>query len=271
MSKIFKLGVIGSPIDHSLSPFIHSRFARQEGINLDYQAYKVDDLSFNGFIDDFFINPNAKGLNVTLPLKKLAAELHGNISNEAKHINAVNTIIKLNNKYDLETTDGIGFMEDLKSKNIDVFNKNILIIGAGAAVESILYKLMQGKPKKISVSNRSSDKAQKLIKKYTDDGNIETALDKTQTYDIVINGSSAGLTGAFRAPENLEASTRTVFYDLNYSLDSTPFCAWATDYSPIVFDGTGMLVNQAAHSFNLWFGVFPATEEVLEDIKSLKE
>ena len=70
MSKIFKLGVIGSPIDHSLSPFIHSRFARQEGINLDYQAYKVDDLSFNGFIDDFFINPNAKGLNVTLPLKK---------------------------------------------------------------------------------------------------------------------------------------------------------------------------------------------------------
>ena len=108
MSKIFKLGVIGSPIDHSLSPFIHSRFARQEGINLDYQAYKVDDLSFNGFIDDFFINPNAKGLNVTLPLKKLAAELHGNISNEAKHINAVNTIIKLNNRYDLETTDGIG-------------------------------------------------------------------------------------------------------------------------------------------------------------------
>ena len=271
MSKIFKLGVIGSPIEHSLSPFIHSRFARQEGISLDYQAYKVDELSFNSFIDDFFINPYARGLNVTLPLKKLAAKINGNVSKEAKHINAVNTIIKANNRYDLETTDGIGFMEDLKSKNIDVFDKNILIIGAGAAVESILYKLIQGKPKKISISNRSSDKAEKLIKKYMNDGNIELALDETKTYDIIINGSSAGLTGSFKAPENLEASHETVFYDLNYSLDSTPFFAWAINYSPIVFDGIGMLANQAAHSFNLWFGVFPSTKDVLKDIKNLKE
>ena len=93
MSKIFKLGVIGNPIEHSLSPFIHSRFARKEGLNLDYKAYRVEQGDFNDFISEFFSDKYAKGLNVTLPLKNLAAtNIKGNISNEAKFINAVNTI-----------------------------------------------------------------------------------------------------------------------------------------------------------------------------------
>ena len=87
MSKKFKLGVIGNPIEHSLSPFIHSRFARQENINLDYQAYKVDEDGFHSFINEFFADSLAKGLNVTLPFKKPAAEIEGSISDEAKQIN----------------------------------------------------------------------------------------------------------------------------------------------------------------------------------------
>ena len=141
MSKKYKLGVIGNPIEHSLSPFIHSRFARNENINIDYQAYKVEEINFSNFIKEFFSDNSAKGLNVTLPFKSLAAGLDGIISEEASFINAVNTITLVDKKIRLASTDGEGFMNDLRSKNIDVANKNILILGAGAAVESILFTL----------------------------------------------------------------------------------------------------------------------------------
>ena len=99
MSKIFKLGVIGNPIEHSLSPFIHSRFARSEGLNLDYKAYRVEQGAFDGFISEFFSDKYAKGVNVTLQLKNLAAtNIKGNISNEAKFKKAVNTIITKDKK-----------------------------------------------------------------------------------------------------------------------------------------------------------------------------
>ena len=93
MSKKFKLGVIGSPIEHSLSPFIHSRFSRNENINIEYLPYKVDEQDFDLFIKEFFSDKDSKGLNVTLPHKKKAAEIKGVISREAKYINAVNTIV----------------------------------------------------------------------------------------------------------------------------------------------------------------------------------
>ena len=67
MPKINKVGVIGYPIDHSLSPFIHSRFARQANLNIDYRPYKVELDELDMFLKDFFADKNAIGLNVTLP------------------------------------------------------------------------------------------------------------------------------------------------------------------------------------------------------------
>ena len=89
MNKKYKLGVVGLPIEHSLSPFIHSRFSRNENINIEYLPYKVDESDFEIFIKEFFSDKDSKGLNVTLPYKKNAANLNGNISSEAKYINAV--------------------------------------------------------------------------------------------------------------------------------------------------------------------------------------
>ena len=155
MSKKFKLGVIGNPIEHSLSPFIHSRFAREQNLNIDYQAYKVEEGNFDNFISEFFSDKLSRGLNVTLPLKNLAANIEGKISEEAKFINAVNTITKSNRNFKLESTDGMGFMTDLKHKEIDIAGKNILIIGAGAAVESILFRLVRSEPSKINIFNRT--------------------------------------------------------------------------------------------------------------------
>jgi len=271
MSNKFKLGVAGNPIEHSLSPFIHSRFAKQEKINLSYMPYRVEPDNFNGFVTDFFSDPLARGLNITLPLKNLAAQIAGNMSEEAKHLKAVNTITKINGILSLDSTDGVGFMEDLRSKNIDIAGKNILILGAGAAVQSILYKLLKGYPNTISILNRSQDKAETLVNKYVEYANLGSFLKKDVHYDLIINGSSAGLTGEFIAPEGINFSSSTCFYDLNYSLESTPFCSWAKEHSSQVFDGIGMLVYQAAQSFKLWFGKTPSTEYIFQDIKNLNE
>ena len=271
MSKIFKLGVIGNPIEHSLSPFIHSRFARNEGLNLDYKAYRVEQGTFDGFISEFFSDKYAKGLNVTLPLKNLAAtNIEGNISNEAKFINAVNTIIKKDRHFLLESTDGSGFIEDLYKKSINPGGKKILILGAGSAVESILYKLYNSKPEHITIINRTKEKAEILCANYKNPEVVSTSM-KDSKFDLVINGSSAGLTGEFSAPPNISVSQSVVFYDLNYSLTKTPFCEWAEEYSNQVYDGIGMLVNQAALSFNHWFGSIPETNSVIKDIEGLSK
>lgn len=270
MSKKFKLGVVGNPIEHSLSPFIHSRFARQEKINLDYKAHKVDLEKFNSFVSDFFSDPLAKGLNITLPFKSEAASLDGSISPEAKQINAVNTISIKNKKYVLDSTDGTGFIEDLQSKKISLKNKNVLLIGAGAAIESILYRIIFEKPRSISIKNRTIEKAIHLKDKYSNYGSINLMTNFEEPYDVIINGSSAGLTGNFLNPGELNLSEKPYFYDLNYSLDETPFCNWALEYSENVYDGTGMLVNQAAQSFKKWFGVLPSVFEVVTELKDLK-
>ena len=168
MSKKFKLGVIGNPIEHSLSPFIHSRFARQENINLDYQAYKVDEDGFHSFINEFFADSLAKGLNVTLPFKKPAAEIEGSISNEAKQIDAVNTISQINNKLFLDSTDGIGFIEDLQEKKINLKNKTALVTGAGKGLgKACAIALAEAGAKVIILSRTKSDldKVSKIIKK----------------------------------------------------------------------------------------------------------
>jgi len=270
MSKIYRLGVVGNPIEHSLSPFIHSRFARNEKINLSYKAYKAEPDSFEEFVNSFFSFKESKGLNITLPFKHHASKLTGTISTEASIISAVNTINKTNNKIELATTDGAGFIEDLRSKNISIRNKEILIIGAGAASESILYKMISEQPKKIIIANRTTLKAENLINKYKKlfkNIHIHSSSDSSIP-DLIVNGSSAGLTGKF-SPIDINTSKTPAYYDLNYSLETTPFCEWAQQNSSKVFDGIGMLLNQAAYSFDIWFGVKPKTDNVLEDIKSL--
>ena len=271
MSKKFKLGVVGDPIEHSLSPFIHSRFSRNENINLNYLAYRVNNDELDIFIKEFFKDKEARGLNITLPHKKRAALLEGKISQEARYINAVNTIVKENDKLHLFSTDGAGFINDIENKKFNLKNKNILIIGAGAAVESILYRVATAKPMKITVINRTIEKADRLIRKFGNMTKIRSEAEIDRPFDLVINGSSAGLTGDFFPEENIPLTSKTYFYDLNYSLTETPFCKWANEKSDNVYDGMGMLVYQAAYSFEKWFDVFPNTDIVINDLEAMRE
>ena len=156
----------------------------------------------------------------------------------------------------LFSTDGVGFIKDIENKKFNLKNKNILIIGAGAAVESILYRVAKAKPKEITITNRTPEKADRLIRKFSNMTKIKSEVDLEEPFDLVINGSSAGLTGEFLPEENITTTTQTHFYDLNYSLTETPFCKWANEKSENVYDGMGMLVYQAAYSFEKWFNIF---------------
>ena len=197
--------------------------------------------------------------------------LEGKISQEARYINAVNTIVKENDKLLLFSTDGAGFINDIENKKFNLKNKNILIIGAGAAVESILYRVATAKPMKITVINRTIEKADRLIRKFGNMTKIRSEVEIDKPFDLVINGSSAGLTGNFFPEENIPLTSKTYFYDLNYSLTETPFCKWANEKSDNVYDGMGMLVYQAAYSFEKWFNIFPNTDKVINDLEEMRE
>tara|TARA_B100000886_G_scaffold334072_1_gene289054 strand:+ start:1983 stop:2801 length:819 start_codon:yes stop_codon:yes gene_type:complete len=272
MNKKYKLGVVGRPIEHSLSPFIHSRFSRNENINIEYLPYKVNEPDFESFVKEFFSHKDSKGLNITLPYKKNAANIKGNISSEAKYINAVNTLVKSNGELSLYSTDGKGFINDIDSKGFNLINKKVLIIGAGAAVESVLYRVAKSNTKSITLFNRTEEKANRLIRKFSNMAKINLfPEEQNNAFDVVINGSSAGLTGEFEPIEGILTDSSTYFYDLNYSLTETPFCKWASENSRHVFDGIGMLVYQAAYSFEKWFDIFPETESVISDLEGIRE
>ncbi len=271
MPKINKLGVIGSPIDHSLSPFIHSRFAREANLNIDYRPYRVVPDEIDAFLKDFFADKNSIGLNVTLPLKKEAFKRCNNTSEEVSYIEAANTLIKKNRTLFGETTDSTGFISDLREKNIELHGKKVLIVGAGDATESILWGITKQKPKHLYITNRTVGKAERLAKKYSQFADINVANESNNVNaDIIINTSSAGITGQFEDPQIRDPSDSTIVYDLNYSINETPFCKWADSFTDKTFDGTGMLVHQAAKSFKLWFDYEPDVKKVLNEIKKFK-
>ena len=159
--KSYKLGVIGNPIEHSLSPKIHSIFAKQVNVQIDYQAYKVHENDLELFITDFF-KSGGDGLNITVPHKINCLNVADEYSPSVKLIGAANTLSsnKISNKIYAHTTDGAGFVADVIKKSIPIFNANVLILGAGGAAQSIIPMIHEKDPASIVVDNRTQEKIQ---------------------------------------------------------------------------------------------------------------
>jgi len=275
--KSYKLGVIGNPIEHSLSPKIHSIFAKQVNIQIDYQAYKVNENDLEPFITDFF-KSGGDGLNITVPHKINCLNVADEYSPSVKLIGAANTLSsnKITNKIYAHTTDGAGFVADVIKKSIPIFNTNILILGAGGAAQSIIPMIHEKDPASIVVDNRTQEKIQTVLDRYnflksvepskgvqlTDLKNFSKHRSLADNINLVINTTSAGFEGPFSWNEDIFTTRDTIFYDLSYSkTDSlTPFLKWASHYSDQCHNGIGMLINQAALSFELWTGIKPNTD-----------
>ena len=120
--------------------------------------------------------------------------------------------------------------------------------------------------------NRTIEKAERLAEKYGDFTDIHVVTEENNiNVDIIINTSSAGVTGEFKEPQIIDLNDSIIAYDLNYSINETPFCKWAKSFTEKNFDGTGILVHQAAKSFKLWFNYEPDVISVLNEIELFKD
>ncbi|SHA08214.1 Shikimate 5-dehydrogenase I alpha [Bathymodiolus thermophilus thioautotrophic gill symbiont] len=270
---MYKFAVFGNPIEHSLSPKIHALFAQQTGVEIEYSKILAPIDKFPQMAQNF-INSGANGFNVTVPFKINAFELATQHSINAETAGAVNTIKVDGNELIGENTDGMGLVTDLtQNLGIDLGNKVVLILGAGGATRGILLPLLQQQPKRIMIANRTASKAIQLAKDFAKFGKTcGFGLEKIKNnpVDIIINATSASLDGQM---PNIATgvANNTICYDLMYG-QQTPFMDWASANQALkVFDGLGMLVEQAAAAFKFWTGKQPETQTVIKTIRALND
>lgn len=263
--------VMGHPVAHSKSPFIHEQFAKQTHQAMQYLKIDVPEDKFLEYLT-LFAFENGKGLNITAPFKQQAFSLMSEITDRAHIAKSVNTIkIMQDGRLFGDNTDGVGFIADLTNQHhFSLKEKSILILGAGGAARGLLYPILSQVPRCIMLANRTLLTAQNLADDYRPYGNILVSglTNISGTYDLIINATSMIQQEVFTL--NPSALTRNTFcYDLMYGQEPTPFLKWAVSNGATkISDGLGMLVEQAAESFFIWRGVKPETKYVIEKLKN---
>ncbi|MGB6605910.1 MAG: shikimate dehydrogenase [Steroidobacteraceae bacterium] len=261
-------GVVGHPVAHSLSPFIHGLFARETGQQMSYRLYDVRPEEFATRTQAFF-EQGVRGLNVTLPHKLAAVEVAHDLTTRAAHAAAVNTLALGEDGRILgDNTDGAGLVRDLcDNHGIVVTNQRVLIIGAGGATRGVLAPLLGLEPTVVVIANRTLERAAALAAAFTDLGVTQGVGFEDvgeQPFDLVINATSASLSGEIPPLPAAAVGAATICYDLAYGKSATAFVEWARGRGCAqALQGWGMLVEQAAESFFVWRGIRPSTARVL--------
>ncbi|MCL5425696.1 MAG: shikimate dehydrogenase [Gammaproteobacteria bacterium] len=261
--------VFGNPIKHSKSPLIQAEFAHQVQQTIEYTAQEAP---LDGFAGAWhaFVDAGGRGANVTVPFKGEAFALCDTLSHRARRAGAVNTLIVGGNGRTYgDNTDGVGLVRDLAYHRVALTGKRVLVVGAGGAVRGILEPLLAEQPCEVVVVNRTAAKAEQLASDFADLGNIQGGGFETVSglFDVVINGTSASLSGDLPPlPDELFAANAWA-YDMMYGSEPTVFLQWAGPRGAKLLDGLGMLVEQAAESFFLWRNVRPETAPVREMLR----
>ena len=247
-------------------------FAKETGQSLTYRLYDVPPLEFRERIVGFFAGGGC-GLNVTLPHKLAAAEMSDELTPRAARAGAVNTLAaRADGRLLGDNTDGAGLVRDLcDNLGVVITRRRILIIGAGGAARGVIAPLLALEPSELVIANRTAERAQTLAEDFKDLGTV-TGTGFTQVdpnaFDLVINATSASLSGDVpEIPAGIVAP-ETVCYDMAYGKSDTAFIRWARSVGCTrAMQGWGMLVEQAAESFRVWRGMRPPTGPVLAALK----
>jgi len=261
--------VFGNPIAQSRSPFIHQSFALSNKQQLNYETQYVALDGFSAAVHNF-IDLGGKGINVTVPFKEQALLLSDELTERARLAGAVNTLSFENGIIKGDNTDGEGLVQDLLRHNVSLKNSRILILGAGGAAKGVILPLLAQQTKSIKVANRTLSKAEDLCQKFNDVRLTSCAFSnaKETEYDLIINATSASLSGDIPPISSSLINQSVVCYDMVYGKTLTPFLLWAKEQgADKAIDGLGMLVGQAAVSFAIWRNVLPAVEPVLKDLR----
>lgn len=271
ITQVDRYGVMGYPVSHSRSPVIHRLFALQTGHALQYELLQVPPDKLEDSIQQF-IRTGGRGLNITVPHKTEVTRFVNQLSERASNAGAVNTLAFEDGEVFGDNTDGVGLLRDLIGNlELDLNGANILILGAGGATRGILAPLLEVQPASITIANRTLTKARALAEQFSGVGPINACrfreVSRRAHYNLIINATSAGLTGEIPPYPEAAVSADSFCYDLSYGLTPTPFSRWALEHGARQsVMGWGMLVEQAAESFHIWRGVHPDTAAVLSQI-----
>jgi shikimate dehydrogenase len=265
-------GVIGHPVTHSRSPFIHGMFARQTGQNMVYRLHDVPPENLHAYVMDFW-RRGGRGLNVTVPHKVPACTMVRALSERATRAGAVNTLLMDQDGITGDNTDGAGLVLDLTANlKVDLSDARILMVGSGGAVRGVVGPLLDQSPALIMIAGRSAERAAALARIFGALGPVQgCGLERLGrgAFDLIINATSAGLAGEVPAIPRGVLHESTFCYDMSYARAGTAFLAWAKEQGcKRAAQGWGMLVEQAAESFELWRGVRPQTAGVLAALSS---
>ena len=263
--------VIGNPVAHSKSPLIHAEFARQTGQDMRYEAILAP---LDGFTEAVtaFRKRGGKGMNVTVPFKLEACRLSTQLTDRADAARAVNTLMFEGDEISGDNTDGAGLARDIEiNLGFAITGRRVLLMGAGGAARGAMLPLLQHQPRMLAIANRTAQKARELQQRFSSHGNIVAgnyADFAGGKFDIIINATSASLSGELPPLPPGVFAAESLAYDMMYGNELTPFLQFAQRQGAThLADGTGMLVEQAAESFFLWRGVRPGTEAVIKMLK----
>ena len=270
--QVDRYAVVGNPVAHSLSPRIHASFAAQTAQKISYEAIEIPLDSFVNGIRDLQ-QKGFSGVNVTVPFKRDAWDLCDHLSERAQDAGAVNTLSFLaDGSVTGDNTDGVGLTNDLVDNlGVAIERQKILLLGAGGAVRGVLGPVLAMSPERLTIANRTPQKAEALAQDFAQFGEIHALAYESlgsASYDLIINGTAAGLSNQVPPIADSVLSENTVCYDMMYSLSrATAFVDWALSHGvKQAVDGRGMLVEQAAAAFHIWRGTYPRTAEVIRSL-----
>ena len=268
--------VIGNPVEHSRSPWIHARFAELTGQALQYSKKLVP---LDGFAAALaaFRDDGGRGCNVTVPFKFDAAAVATQTTARGRLAQACNILRFDGEQLFADNTDGVGLVADIQRHGgFPLAGRELLLIGAGGAAAGVLGPLIEARPHRIVVANRTPDRAVALVLRHAALARAEgVALAELplaglgdSSFDVVINATATSLSGGSVPFPSSVLRRGALAYDLMYGPAARPFMDWARAHGAVPRDGMGMLVEQAAEAFFVWRGVRPPVAQVLSELRA---
>ncbi|CDY74512.1 Shikimate 5-dehydrogenase I alpha [Caballeronia glathei] len=272
-----RYAVIGNPVEHSKSPWIHARFAEQTGEPVEYGRILGTVGAFEKDVRAF-IESGGRGMNVTVPFKLDAHVLADSLTPRAAAAGAVNTLAFGADGVRGDNTDGIGIVRDIEQNlGVKLEGARILLLGAGGAARGVVLPVFERKPAALTIVNRTAAKADQLVERFAEAasacgvrfsgggaGRVEALA-----YDVIINATAGSLDAALPDCDAAAFGPATLAYDMMYSPKPTVFMQHAQALGARAADGLGMLVEQAAESFFVWRGVRPDGGAVLRELRTV--
>jgi shikimate dehydrogenase len=281
-----RYAVLGHPVAHSQSPFIHQAFAEQTGQALSYGRIECPLDGFEATVRAFIASADpaaglgpARGCNITVPFKFQVIALAAQVTPRAALAQAANVLRFDASGWLADNSDGAGLVRDLQQgAGQALAGLRVLLIGAGGAAAGVLGPLIETRPASLVVANRTLDKATTLVQRHRDLARAQHVElhasgleDCGAGFDLVINSSASSLSGGPLPVPGAVLGRDALAVDLMYGPAARPFLQWAEQHGSRSRDGLGMLVEQAAGAFELWRGVMPDTAPVLAALRARLE